>query len=107
MNKTIGKKVELLDLLKNNYVGAENFITSTEIEKALSINDRTVRNIINRLRSEGQPIGSNTDGYFYAQNAAEIDQTISNLLGRIKKVITATDGLVTSQRKFRITEESK
>ena len=102
-----GKRAELLSLLKNGYVGAENYITSAEIEKALSINDRTVRNIINKLRTEGQPIGSNTDGYFYAQNVEEIEQTISCLLGRIKKVITATDGLVTSQRKFRITEESK
>ncbi|MFI3226633.1 MAG: hypothetical protein R3Y09_04390 [Clostridia bacterium] len=106
MYKLSEKKIELLALLQNYYVGAENYITSKEIEKRLQIQSRDVRKIVNSLRQAGEPIGSNIDGYFYAQNIEEVEQTISAMLGRIKKVIVATDGLVASQRKFR-TEESK
>ncbi len=106
MYKITEKRKALLELLKNKHIGAENYITSAEIEEKLEIKGATVRQIINSLRSAGQPIGSNTDGYFFAQNVEEVEQTISGLLGRIKKVITATDGLVTSQKQFR-TEESK
>ena len=49
---------------------------------------------INSLRSKGEPICSNYDGYFYADNQHEISATIAQLTSRIQKIAKARDGLV-------------
>lgn len=98
--------IQVLRLLERYHVGAENAITSREIGRIFNLSARKVRSIISDLRTLGQPIGSSNDGYFYAETVDEVEQTISDLLGRIKKVINATDGLVTSQKLFREDEIS-
>ena len=53
-----------------------------------------IRRIVNSLRSKGEPICSNYDGYFYADNQHEISATIAQLTSRIQKIAKARDGLV-------------
>lgn len=101
MTKYQEQKLNLLLVLSRAYLGAENYISNKELEKILNTDGRVIRKIVNALRCEGYPIGSNTDGYFYAQNVEEVEQTISQLLKRIKNVINATEGLVISQKAFR------
>lgn len=102
-----GVKEYLLRLLQNHHVGAENFVQSCELEKAFGVGGTTLRQMVNKLRCEGQPICSDANGYFYAQTITEVELTSSQLLSRIKKIINAVYGLILSQQNFRHELEEK
>ena len=86
--------------LREKHTGAENFVTSRVIENAFGMNGATLRQIINKLRCNGQPVCSDVNGYFYAKNRNEINNTLSQLLGRTKKINEAAAGLVLSHQIF-------
>ena len=91
---------DILYYLREKHTGAENYVTSKVIENAFGINCTTLRQIINKLRRNGQPVCSNVNGYFYAKNRNEINNTLSQLLGRSKKINEAAQGLVLSHQIF-------
>jgi biotin operon repressor len=91
---------DILMYLRNNHTGAENFATSAKIERVFGIRNRAVRQIINKLRCDGQPICSDVNGYFYAKNQDEVNDTITQLLSRTKQISHAAQGLVLSQQIF-------
>jgi len=49
---------------------------------------------------DGSRVCSDVNGYFYAKNSNEINETISGLLGRTKKITDAAQGLVLSHQIF-------
>lgn len=53
-----------------------------------------IRRIVNSLRCKGEPICSDLDGYYYADNQLEIKATIAQLSSRIQKIAQARDGLL-------------
>ena len=53
-----------------------------------------IRRIVNSLRCKGEPICSDLDGYYYANNQLEIKATIAQLSSRIQKIAQARDGLL-------------
>ncbi len=53
-----------------------------------------IRRIVNSLRCKGEPICSDLDGYYYADNQLEINATIAQLSSRIQKIAQARDGLL-------------
>ena len=53
-----------------------------------------IRRIVNSLRCKGEPISSDLDGYYYADNQLEIKATIAQLSSRIQKIAQARDGLL-------------
>ena len=53
-----------------------------------------IRRIVNSLRGKGEPICSDLDGYYYADNQLEINATIAQLSSRIQKIAQARDGLL-------------
>jgi biotin operon repressor len=55
--------------------------------------DVSVRRAVNQLRQEGEAICSNGDGYFYAANNAELQDTIVELESRVSSVNNAIVGL--------------
>ena len=91
---------DILSLLRDRHTGAENFVRSVEIERSFDIKGVAVRQAVNRLRCNGQPVCSNADEYFYAKNANEINDTITQLLGRTKKIIDAAQGFILSHQIF-------
>ncbi len=92
--KKLSIEKALCEYLAKNFRGANNPVSSKTIESAFSITGRTVRDIINSLRSSGEPICSNYDGYFYADNPMEISATVAQLSSRIQKIAQARDGLL-------------
>lgn len=90
----------VLAYLQKWHTGAERSVSSAAIEHDFDINGRVVRQIINKLRCEGQPVCSDANGYYYAKNKDEIDGTITQLLSRTKKINAAARGLVRSHQIF-------
>ena len=91
---------DILTYLRDNHTGAENYAASADIERIFGISNRAVRQIINKLRCAGQPICSDANGYFYAKNHDEINDTVTQLLSRTKKIVHAAQGLVLSHQVF-------
>lgn len=86
----------LLQYLKDNCPGRKNTRKSIVIERALNISNNEVRRLVNRLRKQRKPIGSNKDGYFYAVTAGEIYDTIQQLENMKKGLEAAIHGLVSA-----------
>ena len=91
---------DILSYLRSNHIGAESCVQSCVIERAFGINGATVRQIVNKLRCDGQPICSDVNGYYFAKNRNEINNTITQLLSRTKKINDAAQGLVLSHQVF-------
>ena len=91
---------DVLSYLRDKHTGARNFVTSAVIESIFGISGVTLRQIVNKLRCDGQPVCSDVNGYFYAENRGEINNTVTQLLGRTKKISDAAQGLVLSHQIF-------
>ena len=60
----------------------ENPIFSSELEEMFNISGEKLRTIIHELRSENKPIASSRNGYFWAKDLFELQETINHLEGR-------------------------
>lgn len=87
------EKEVLSEHLKRCHLGAENAVTSRELEHTFSIRGIEVRHMVNALRREGVPIASNRQGYFYAASEQEVRDTIDHMTGRISGIAAAMRGL--------------
>ena len=98
-------KTSILDYLTKNHIGAENAILAGRLCSMLGITGRLLRRAITELQEEGYPICSDTNGYFYAVNVEEIDNTITHLTMRAKEMETARDGLLKAKANFMVSEK--
>lgn len=73
-------KTTLCRFLKDWHTGQEKAVHSYELERLFNLDGRALRTIIYRLRREGHPICSSQNGYYYAKNRAELDQTVRRLM---------------------------
>ncbi len=80
--------------LKEYHQGENRAITSRKLEAAFDIRGRELREIVNRLRTQGLPICSSEAGYYYAADAQELERTIQQLSSRIKNIAVARHGLI-------------
>ena len=79
-------------------IGNEKRITSAEISDRLGISGAEVRKQINSLRSEGNPIASDSHGYYIATNPSDLDHSIASFNSRISQMIRAREGLKNAQK---------
>jgi biotin operon repressor len=81
-------------------VGNESRITSAEISQRLGISGAEVRKQVNTLRCEGNPIASDSHGYYIATEQTDLDHTIASFNSRIHQMIRAREGLKNAQKKM-------
>lgn len=67
---------KFLDYLKRNHTGEDKAVQSKCLEIRFHLSNRKIRDIVNTLRCEGQPICSYDGGYFYAENENEVMKSI-------------------------------
>lgn len=79
--------------LKRNHNTRNKAALSKQLEAAFSCKGTEIRRCINMLRSNGIPICSCVDGYFYSDNTADISSTVNQLHSRINKIEQAKGGL--------------
>ena len=95
MDNTLKVNIEenFCEYLSKYYRGSNNPVSSKELEAVFHVKGSEIRRMVNSLRSKGEPICSDMDGYFYADNQHEINATIAQLTSRIQKIAKARDGL--------------
>lgn len=59
-------------------------VKSAVIEKGLGIHGTDVRAIVQHLRLQGVPVGSNGKGYYMARSKDEIETTVNHLRQRAR-----------------------
>ncbi|MDE6996775.1 MAG: hypothetical protein K2P04_02720 [Oscillospiraceae bacterium] len=91
---------QLAEHLRQYHLGESGAATSQELEIALSVRSREVRDAVNRLRCRGVPIASSSSGYFYAATEQEVRATIAHMTHRISGISAAIRGLNKSLEKF-------
>lgn len=91
------KNFNLLDFLP---VGQERRITSRELEDMTHIKGSEIRREVNRLRTEGEPIASDAQGYYIATTQEELTATIRNLQSRRNAMNRAIEGLMEAKYKL-------
>ncbi|MEG0912690.1 MAG: hypothetical protein RSD35_08115 [Oscillospiraceae bacterium] len=87
------ESIHLCFFLRERHRGRQNAASSKELEVALCISGRTLREHINKLRIVGYPICSETDGYYYASTVNELNDTIARLDSLSEQIGQASDGL--------------
>ena len=65
----------------------KNPIYSGELESQYNLTGFEVRNIIRELRRDGEPIANSKQGYYYARNINEIQETLQDLRGRATSLL--------------------
>ena len=86
--------------LEEGYQGRKNAISSRALEKALGLSGNELRKKINRLRCDSIPISACRGGYFYAETAAEVYDTIRSLEKMRSGLDAAISGLERALEKF-------
>lgn len=85
--------------LKSKYCGEANAVSNSQICKSLksngiSMTPETFRKIIFYLRKAGNPICSNSKGYYWAANKREIEECAEALKERINAQIETYKSLI-------------
>ena len=68
--------------------------TAKELAILFGTSDVYIRKVINDYRSDGIPICSNRQGYYYSEEPKEIIETIASLKRRVASIQRAIDGLL-------------
>ena len=70
-----------------------NPISSVTLGKIFGISGTEIRRIVNAARCDGCPICSCHKGYYYSENAEDIEHTVQSLQNRICGIQKAINGL--------------
>lgn len=73
------RKEQLCVYLYKNCRGKKRCVSARTIQADLHMSENELRKHVNRLRRECIPIGSSSNGYYFAETAAEVYDTIKNL----------------------------
>ena len=88
------KQTAICNFLKEHHTGKDKAVSSRELERLFSLEGRTLRRKINRLRQDGYPICSDETGYYYAETQQEINATVCRLNGLVTQISNARTGLL-------------
>ena len=86
--------------LENGFKGRRNVISSRELERVLGISRNELRRRVNRLRQDTVPIAADQRGYYFAETAAEVYDTIRGLQKMRSGLDAAISGLERALEKF-------
>ena len=97
-------KFNLLDFLPK---GNESHITSRDLESITNLKGSEIRREVNRLRTAGEPIASDANGYYIATTQEALTATIKNLQSRRNAMNRAIEGLMEAKYKLVFGGEEK
>jgi len=89
-------KDEVLSLLKSRAVASSDYIKSTEIVRVIPqlVNGKNLRDVINSLRQDQNPIISTSKGYKYSTDIVEVNFYLISLKYRIEDILKAYKGIL-------------
>ena len=80
--------------LQNCHTGGQKAASSKQLEAVFHVKGRELRQLVNKLRSDGCPICSDSGGYYYPASLSEVKATAAQLNSRIIKIAKARAGLM-------------
>lgn len=95
------RKEQLCVYLYKNCRGKKKCASAKAIRSDLHMSENELRKHVNRLRRECIPIGSSSNGYYFAETAAEVYDTIKSLRRIRDGIDAAITGLECSMISFR------
>ena len=95
------RKEQLCVYLYKNCRGKKKCASAKAFRSDLHMSENELRKHVNRLRRECIPIGSSSNGYYFAETAAEVYDTIKNLRRIRDGIDAAITGLECSMISFR------
>lgn len=87
------KSNEILEFLQSYHNAECKAVGAGELATLFNTNKRGLRLIVTALRKEGKPICSSNYGYWYSDEAEDIDKTIARLEAQADNMIKAVAGL--------------
>ncbi len=93
-NGEMNKKGSICAYLKKHHTGARRAVHSKELEQLFSVDGRALRRCISALRQEGQPICSDSSGYYYAEKQEDINHTVARLNKLVTRIANARTGML-------------
>ena len=94
------KEELLLTYLKANCVGRKNIRTRAQIQRSLGLSKDQLTNLVHKMRCKGVPIAGGPRGYYYAQNAAELNATIRWLEKIVQTLLKSISGLMKAMESY-------
>lgn len=88
-----------------NHGTKDNPVKNKEIASHFKMKESDIRGKINEARTNGFPICSCSNGYYYSNDKGEILKTIQSLMHRTIAVEKAVNGLLTFVRDGKAVEE--
>ncbi len=90
----MNRKEGICAYLKKHHTGAGRAVHSKELEQLFAIDGRSLRRCISALRQDGQPICSDSSGYYYAEKQADINHTVARLNKLVTRIANARTGML-------------
>ena len=90
----------LLAYLKANCAGHRNIRTRAQLQRTLGLHKNQLTDLVHKLRCRGEPVAGGPGGYYYAQNAAELDATVRWLEKIIQTLLKSVSGLRKAMESF-------
>lgn len=84
-------KANILDIIKGHPESGP--VYSEQLECMFQINGPALRDIIRELRRDGHPIANSHAGYYYARSFEQIKDTVDDLEGRARSLLTTANKL--------------
>ena len=95
------KKEELLlTYLMANCAGRKNIRTRGQIQRTLGLSKDQLTDLVHKMRCKKIPIAGGPFGYYYAQNAAELDITVRWLEKIVQTLLESIRGLRQAMESF-------
>ncbi len=84
----------ICEYLKKNHIGKDNAVHSRELQHLFCIQGSTLRRYVSLLRQAGYPICSDQNGYYYAENQKEINDTVLRLNTLVTGISNSRTGML-------------
>lgn len=84
----------ICEYLRKNHTGKENAVHSHELQRLFSVRGSTLRRNISLLRQAGYPICSDQNGYYYAENQKDINDTVLRLNTLVTGISNSRTGML-------------
>lgn len=85
--------LSILDYLKDFHTEESYAIKARDLCELYNLTDKQLRNVVSRLRQEGEAVCSSTYGYWYSTAPEDIKKTLRRLEGQVKNMNISIQGL--------------
>ena len=89
----MGTAHQMLEYLKDNHSTESTAVKNRDLRLLFNLTDKQVRNVVSRLRQEGEPVCSSSYGYWYSTDPDDIEKTLHRLEAQVENMNISITGL--------------